>query len=544
MATEKKPNDPSADYSAMKPFWDMVEAILGGAPAMRAACATYLPKFENESSDDYKLRCEQAPLTNIYGDISESLASKPFSKPIQLNEDAPDRIAGTINAGTKERSGGLVDDIDGQGNNLHVFAGDYFKAGIDKAIDWILVDFTKAKPNADNSPLTQAQEKEQGLRPYWVHVAAERLLAVHSAFVDGQEIIYHARLHDPETVIEGYEEKTKERVRIYERAAVYGVNNRITGFGPATWRLLEEQKAADGKVTWVQVDAGAVTIGVIPLVPFSTGKRIGSSFQFKPPLRDIAFMQIEEFQQESNLKSTKILTAFPMLVGEGVDLSETVPDPQNPNGPPVTRQRRVPVGPRSVLTTGVTQAGTFGTWKYIEIAATSLNFLKDDLGELRENMKELGKQPLISQTGDVTATATALAGSKAHSAAQKWALALKTSLELAFKYTLMWLGETEKTVTVTVHTDFAVDIDGGKDTDALLRAEGPKIFSKQTVRAEFKRRGVVSDSVDLTKEDELIAGEMEGLEGEVTIDPKTGKPIEPSAPPPNDPNKPPVKDAA
>jgi hypothetical protein len=51
-------------------------------------------------------------------------------------------------------------------------------------------------------------------------------------------------------------------------------------------------------------------------------------------------MQIEEFQQESNLKSIKELTAFPMLAGNGVS-----PPDKRADGSEVI----VPVGPRAVL---------------------------------------------------------------------------------------------------------------------------------------------------------------------------------------------------
>jgi hypothetical protein len=110
------PMTPSGDYQAMVAFWDMVEAILGGAETMRALSALtrsysvpgpkqpvaqlrdlnrgastfpqspYLPAFPNESHADYEMRRKHAPFTNIYDDIADNLASKPFSKELQLDE--------------------------------------------------------------------------------------------------------------------------------------------------------------------------------------------------------------------------------------------------------------------------------------------------------------------------------------------------------------------------------------------------------------------------------------------------------------------------
>ncbi|HQS92971.1 MAG TPA: hypothetical protein PK934_18205, partial [Polaromonas sp.] len=107
MTDKPDPSAPSSDYSAMAPYWGMVSAILGGAPAMRSACKNYLPQFENEGDKDYKIRVEHAPFTNIYADISRNLASKPFSKETVLAEGAPDIMVGTMDA-SKKRSGGLV----------------------------------------------------------------------------------------------------------------------------------------------------------------------------------------------------------------------------------------------------------------------------------------------------------------------------------------------------------------------------------------------------------------------------------------------------
>jgi hypothetical protein len=90
------------------------------------------------------------------------------------------------------------------------------------------------------------------------------------------------------------------------------------------------------------------------------------SWKVKPAFHDIAYMQVEEFQQESNLKTIKELTAFPMLSGNGVT------PPTNLAGEAVT----VPVGPRAVLFAPMGGDGRFGNWQFIEPTAASLTFLQ------------------------------------------------------------------------------------------------------------------------------------------------------------------------
>src|SRR6266550_8527097 len=86
---QKGPDNPSSDYSAMLPYWNMVEAINGGAETIRAAGELYLPKMTNESDEDYRIRRRHAPFTNIYGDVSSNLASKPFGREAKLKDGAP-----------------------------------------------------------------------------------------------------------------------------------------------------------------------------------------------------------------------------------------------------------------------------------------------------------------------------------------------------------------------------------------------------------------------------------------------------------------------
>jgi hypothetical protein len=513
MVDQPNPRTPSADHTAMAGHWQMVSAILGGAPALRAAAATYLPKFPNEDQSTYELRVKHAPLTNIYADISRNLASKPFSKTVDISDDAPEQLAGRMDDRTKRRTGGLVDDIDGQGNSLHVFAAEAFKAGIDKAISWILVDHTPAQPRADGRPLSKAEEAAQGLRPYWVHVPCERLLAVYSEFVGGVEIITHARIDEPTMVREGYAEKLKNRVRVIDRAATeFGADGRPTKFGPATWELFEERGDGPSAVKeWVKIGEGGYSIGVIPLVPFIPGKRHGTSYVVDPPLRDLAFMQIEEFQQESNLKSIKELTAFPMLAGNGIQ------PPTDVNGASV----KVPVGPRGVLFAPPYGETSHGEWAFIEPSATSLTFLKEDLAAFRQEMRDLGMQPLLA--ANLTVITTANVSQKASSAVQAWAILFKDTLDRCLALTSMWLGITD-TTTAKVHTDFAVDVNADADLPELLKARVAGEISRPTYWSEMQRRGKLGPEFDPEKEAELLDEESAGMDPDPITDPLADDP--------------------
>lgn len=498
------PNSTSSDYAAMADYWQLVSAIQGGAKTMRASSKTYLPRFENETKKDYDRRVSVAPFTNLYVDISRNLASKPFSKEVTL---APDSASPTVEK--------LIEDIDGQGNNLHFFARDVFQRGLDKGIDWIFIDYTKVPPGA-----TLADERNMGARPYWVHVPAERMLAVYSDFLGGQEIIVHARIYEPIVERNGWSEALKERIRVLDRPRIFDDQGNDTGqYGPPTYTIYQEEIAQDGRgKVWSIIEGPEIiSLGEIALVPFMTGPRLGGTWRVTPPLRDLAQLQVEEFQQESNLKSVLELTCFPMLAGNGV-----------PGFDSAGAKIVVPVGPKAVLFAPPNPDGSHGEWKYIEPSAESIKTLMAHLEDTREQMQQLGLQPLVPKTGALTATSDALRTSKANAAAQAWALGLKDSLELAFRYTAMWLKETQE-AEVVIHTDFIANITADQDLPILVQMRQAGDLSQDTLWNEAKRRDFLSAEFDDDAEKEKLAEEQQGLDvngaNEPQIDPVTGQPI-------------------
>lgn len=487
MTTAAAPDNTSADYDVSKPYLDMVETILKGTDAMREAGEAYLPQFPNETPDDYDYRRVNAKFTNVYSDIVSTLASKPFSDECQVNDDAGERIKA------------LAEDIDGRGNNLHVFAENTFYNGLNYAIDWIVVDYAKVGPGA-----SLADEKRIGARPYWIHVPAQRMLAVYSATIAGQEAFVHARMKETSTARVGFDEVTTERIRIFDRAPIYDAEGKnLIGYSPATFEVWEKRVSAGRRksTSWEIADSGPITIGVIPIVPFIAGRRIGGSWRFQPPLKDAAFLQIEHYQQETALKCAREMTAFPMLAGNGVA-------PAMVDGKPAP----VPVSPKSVLYAPPSgDNGSHGEWRFIEPDATSLKFLSGEVDKTEAQLRELGRQPLMATSG-ITVVAAAFASQKASSVLQSWALRLKDALEQAFKLTAMWLNDSAQP-TVRLFTDFDLDMTDEKGPEVLTKMRESGDLSQGTLWAEMKRRGILGPDFEAEKERDLIVKEMPDADG-------------------------------
>lgn len=449
----------SDDYKAMCHYWHKVNTIVEGIDAMRAAGEKYLPKFPNESTKDYEYRKKIATMTNIYGDVVESLANKPFSEELSIidNENAtPDILQ-------------LAENIDGRGNHIHVFLADTFFHGINSAIDWILVDY----PVVDTDQVrTIAQEKELGIRPYWVQVRAMQVLDVQTEIISGIEKLTYIRIREAD-----------DRIREFIRSDV----------GIVTWNTYHKNEKGE----WWPDDSGVLTIDVIPMVPFYTGRRKGNSWQFKPPLKDAADLQVELWQKETALKHARTLACFPMLAANGIQ-----PDVK-PDGTP----KPVPVGPGAVLYAPPNDNGTSGAWATLSADAASLQFLSADIKDTIQQIRELGKQPLTAQSGNVTRITAAFAASKGNNSVQKWALSLKDAAEQALMIAAKWL-KLDVQPEVRIFTDFPVELDEDKTPDYVLKMRESGDLSRRTVWTEMKRRGILSSEFDAEVEDTNMASEI------------------------------------
>lgn len=478
------PLTPSSDYVSMRPYWDKVEAILGGVDAMIKAGETYLPKFPGETSDMYDLRLASAVLTNVYKDVTENIAQKPFSKKVRFAE-------GKVSREVEE----LGEDIDGRGNNLHVFLSQTFWYGINNAVDWIFVDKMPMRENA-----SVAEERLAGARPYWVRVPAKRMIAVYSAMIEGREQFIHVRMHEPEVVrSDSFGETFVNRVRILERP----YDEVTKKYGPAVWQVWEEKRevSANGTVTdktiWTKVGEGKIAIGVIAVVPFVTGRRHGTSWVFDPPMRECLNAQVDHYHQENGKKDARVMTAYPMLSAVGVSESK-----DERTGQP----KRVPVGPRSVLFAPMVD-GKAGGWSWIEPQATSLAWLSSELKDKEAQIRELGRQPLTAQSGNLTVITAGVAAAKGNSAVQAWSWALKDAAEQAFIYTSMYLNQGEGKTEVVIHTDFPVEGTADKAPDVILKLRELGELSREAMFNELMRFNLISPDYDPEADAELIAEE-------------------------------------
>jgi hypothetical protein len=453
----------ASDMNANIPYWDTSDDIVAGYDAIKAGGTKYLPKFPDETTDEYQYRLECGEFTNIFRDIVEVLASKPFEEEIKFVE-----TTGTdANTQVPQQIKDFVENVDGAGNNLTTYAATTFFNGIASAIDWIFIDY----PIVDNSVIkTQADLTNAGIKPFWTHVLGRNVLEATTAVVNGNEELIKVRILEP---------GKPNYIRMFEKDVKTGLVN---------WALFEEKISADGRSkTYILIDSGLITIGVIPLVPFVTGRRDGRTFKLYPPMRDAADLQIQLYKQESGLNFTKIMAAYPMLAANGIKPEK------GPDGKPL----KLRVGPNRVLYCEPSGDGKVGHWAYVSPDAALMTFLAADVKATIEELRELGRVPLTAQSGNLTVITTAFATGKSKTAVGAWGQRLKKTLEIALEITAKWLNIADFKAQLDIYDEYDDFADQGVDQQTLVSARTNRDISRVAFLKELKRRNILMPEFDI-----------------------------------------------
>jgi hypothetical protein len=465
MAEEAKVDSQSGERAAMDRHWALIADVLAGATRIRECGETYLPRYEDESAFEYNRRLAAAPWRPEFEDALRGLVAKPFGRDVALKDGAP------------QSARDLFEDLDGRGNNATVFAHEVFARGVSRGFHAVLVDYPSLNPRA-----TRAEERAAGARPFFVHVPAESFLALYTRREGGREIVEHARFREDVVERVGFGEQVICKIRVLE---------------PGRWELWRQDPQTK---KWAREKVGLISRGSqrlqsVPLAFFRTGERLGE-LRVKPPLIELAQMQVELFRALSRQDEVLTFAGSPMLKARGM------------NPPP--GDAPVPVGPRRVLWappsgTG-TDAGPQPDWDYIQPAAQNIEQIRKHVDSVIDDMRRLGMQPMIQRTGTTTATGDKIEAARAHSALQAWAMGLKDCLEQAMVFAAEWTNEPTK-AEVDVYTDFSAVPFAQAPLTELGAARERGDVSRKTYWSGLRRFDVLPADFDPAQEERLLAEE-------------------------------------
>lgn len=448
----KKPtiDTPSLAYLDMLCDLELVTTLMGGTEAMREAGQKYLPREPKESIAAYRNRLSRSVLYNAFADTVQKLVGKPFSKPVNLLQDTPEQIAEWCK------------DIDLCGSNITTFCREVFEYGLTDGLVHLLVDH----PRNDGAK-TLADEQQLKTRPYIVPVRAADLIGWRSELVNGVRTLTQVRFRENSTEADGeWGEKCVQRIRV-----LY----------PDRFELYELQKK-----DWVIVDQGITSLGHIPLVTFYTGKT--SYMTAKPPLLDLAHLNVLHWQSSSDQEHILHFIRFPLLHGAGF----------------AQDQKDIEIGPNRMIMSEDPQAKL----TFVEHTGAAVDSGRQSIRDLEEKMDAMGGQLLLQRSGDSTATAASLDTAKSHSALQDMVRRMENAMQQAFMLMALWAKLPEdKAGGVNINEDFGLSLISGKDEDTLLKSRLSGELSRESFLTELKRRNVLRNELDIEEEIDRIETE-------------------------------------
>jgi hypothetical protein len=230
---------------------------------MRKKHRRYLPQEPRELDESYDNRLARSVVAPYYQRLERMLAGMLTRKPVRL-EDTSDVIMEQLF------------DVDMQGNDLNVWTYETARKLVRYGHVGTLVD-----------------APQDGGRPYWVTYTPRQILGWRTEAKDGQQALSMLRLSETVTVPDGeYGEKAVQQIRLLT---------------PGGYQL--HQKGDDGEFRIT--DEGTTSLSEIPFsVAYSN--RVGY-LESRPPLDDIAELNLKVYQVQSDLDNQLHISAVPML---------------------------------------------------------------------------------------------------------------------------------------------------------------------------------------------------------------------------------------
>lgn len=266
-------NDPNAAWRNQEPHWILIEDLVGGTYELRRRHRRYLPQEPRELDESYDNRLARSTCPPYYQRLERMLAGMLTRKPVRLN-DVSDIV--------REQ----LFNVDLQGNDLNVWTYETARKMVRYGHVGVLVDAPAAGENG---------------RPYWCSYTPREILGWRTELVDGAQKLTQLRLLEKVIVPDGlYGEKQVEQIRVLTPGAF-------------------ELHRRDSKGAFEVYDEGTTSMDHIPFsVAYSNRVNFMES---RPPLEDIAELNLKAYQVQSDLDNQLHISAVPMLAFFGFPAS-------------------------------------------------------------------------------------------------------------------------------------------------------------------------------------------------------------------------------
>jgi hypothetical protein len=423
--------------------WEIMKAVTYGTDYLRENSQAFLPLEPREDYDAYLSRVNRAVFSPYTQRLIRAATGLILRKPITV-------------IGDPYWTDVFVKDVDGCGSDLDEYARRNLICALTYGHSNTLVDFPAPK-GARNL----AEERQQNRRPYWIEIDPSK---IHGWRLD-REVNYgkliQVRISEQAVVADGeFGEKVYDQIRVIEpgKYRIYRKKESTKDMYTQSNTYAGSFESPANEQDYEIVESGDFSLGEIPLVTVYSGKT--DTMTSKPPLLDIAHLNLAHFQRQADLIHSLHVASQPLLVMEGWDDQ--------------TKDTAI-----SVNYAMATQPGN--KIYYVEPAASAFEAQSAEIQELQLQMATLGistlsQQKFVAESAD----ARRLDRVDTNSMLSMVSLDLEQKMQKAFNLSADYLGLEPPEIKIS--RDFDIDRLIGQDITALT-----SLFDQQVIdREEFR----------------------------------------------------------
>ncbi len=426
-------NDPNSVWRNQEPHWILIEDLMQGTYGMRKKHRRYLPQEPRELDESYDNRLARSVCPPYYQRLERMLAGMLTRKPVRLTDTA-DIIQEQLF------------DVDLQGNDLNVWTYETTRKMVRYGHVGVLVDAPKAEYEG---------------RPYWCTYTPREILGWR---YEGSQLV-QLRLMEKVVLPDGeYGEKTAEQVRVLT---------------PGEYKIYQKQKNTNFEL----IDEGTTSLDKIPFsVAYANRLNIMES---RPPLEDIAELNLKTYQVQSDLDNQLHISAVPMLAFFGFP----------------SAAEEVSAGPGEAIAFPAD-----GRAEYIEPKGTSFDHQFKRLDQIAGQINELGLSAVLGQKLSAeTAEAKRLDRSQGDSTMMVIAQNMQDMIDNSLQFHAQYLGNTTAAGSSYVNRDFLGARLDPQEIGSLLQLYTAGTITQETLLNQLSLGEILGDEFDVDAELEATA---------------------------------------
>ena len=424
--------------------WEIMKAVTNGTEYLRDNSEAFLPLEPREDYTAYLSRVNRAVFSPYTQRLIRAATGLIMRKPITL-------------IGDSYWTDVFAKDVDGCGSDLDEYARRVLICSLTYGQSHILVDYP-----APTGALSLAEERAQNRRPYWIEIDPTNIYGWRLDREVNYGSLIQVRIAEKAVVPSGeFGEQVFDQVRVIEpgKFSIYRkVSPKKDLINLQDTTYAGNFDGPENEKDYELVDSGVFSLGEVPLVSVYSGKT--DTLTSKPPLLDIAYLNLAHFQRQADLIHSLHVASQPMLVLEGWDDQ--------------TKDMSI-----SVNYAMATQPGN--KVYYVEPASSAFEAQTNEIQELQTQMATLGistlsQQKFVAESAD----ARRLDRVDTNSMLSMVSLELEQKLQKVFNLSANYLGIEPPEVKIS--RDFDIERLIGQDITALTSLFDQKVIDREEFR--------------------------------------------------------------